>query len=237
MRCSKCGCKKGPNYRRNISDEDLEYLKQQMELGDAGALQQLIDEGELDPRYVALAAYLGDPLALQVSEPWDESNVPRGYINQVGGHWPKIRIVLRFGELDKRLLVSCAADLAEHVLHIFEEDFPNDDRPRLAIKTTRDWVNGLITDNTTKDAADAAAEAAYAAANANTLASLDAAWAAIHAADAYTAWTAAVAWTSYYAANDAADSAASAVDAAENKELEIAWQTQRLIDYLLGRIN
>ena len=73
-----------------------------------------------------------------------------------------------------------AADCAEHVLSVFEERYPEDDRPRLAIKAARDYVNGTIT----RDAADAAAyaaaraaahAAAYAAANAASYAAADAA--------------------------------------------------------------
>lgn len=37
-----------------------------------------------------------------------------------------------------------AADCAEHVLHIFEEKFPNDLRPRKAIVAARDYANGKI---------------------------------------------------------------------------------------------
>jgi hypothetical protein len=46
MKCSKCGCKK--RRRRNISDEDLEYLKQQAELGDLNALMELPIEVQKD---------------------------------------------------------------------------------------------------------------------------------------------------------------------------------------------
>ncbi len=35
-----------------------------------------------------------------------------------------------------------AADCAEHTLHLFEENSPEDTRPRLAIEALRLWVNG-----------------------------------------------------------------------------------------------
>ena len=54
---------------------------------------------------------------------------------------------------DHRLLALWAAKCAEHVLHLFEQVNPNDDRPRQAIVLTRAWVNGDIT---MKDAHNAA---------------------------------------------------------------------------------
>jgi hypothetical protein len=50
-----------------------------------------------------------------------------------------------------------AADCAEHVLHMFEERYPSDDRPRKAIEAARAYARGEMAD---------AAEAAYAAADA-----------------------------------------------------------------------
>jgi len=69
-----------------------------------------------------------------------------------------------------------AADFAESVLHIYESDYPNDNRPRLAIQAARDFADGKI-----DDAARAAASAAaWAAARA---AASDAAWDAARAAE------------------------------------------------------
>jgi len=53
-----------------------------------------------------------------------------------------------------------AADFAESVLHIYEADYPNDNRPRLAIQAARDFADGKIDDA----AGDAARAAAWAAA-------------------------------------------------------------------------
>lgn len=66
-----------------------------------------------------------------------------------------------------------AADCAEMVLPIYEKDYPDDNRQRLAIQAARDYANGLITIEEL-DAASAAAWAASAAA----WAASDAAWAA-----------------------------------------------------------
>ena len=67
------------------------------------------------------------------------------------------------------------ADVAESVLHIFEEKYPNDKRPRKAINAIRRWHSGEITGEELITAADAA----YAAADA-----IDAAYAAADAANA-----------------------------------------------------
>ncbi|MDR1570362.1 MAG: hypothetical protein LBS72_07740 [Oscillospiraceae bacterium] len=61
---------------------------------------------------------------------------------------------------DHRLLALWAADCAEHVLHIFEDSCPNDDRPRRAIEATRAWVNGEIKMSASKELAGAAQNAA-----------------------------------------------------------------------------
>jgi hypothetical protein len=58
------------------------------------------------------------------------------------------------------------ADVAESVLHVYEEKNKGDTRPREAIEAIRKWHSGIITDAELKNAAaaDAAADAAYAAA-------------------------------------------------------------------------
>ena len=78
------------------------------------------------------------------------------------------RLLRALDTWDERTARLFAADCAEHVLHLFEEVNPNDDRPRKAIEAARQYANGQIT-----TAAGAAAG--------------DAAWAAVRAA----AWTAA----------------------------------------------
>jgi hypothetical protein len=81
---------------------------------------------------------------------------------------PKIRdkrfITLRRGGVltddDHHLLALWAADCAEHVLHIFEDVCPNDDRPRRAIEATHAWVNGKIKMSESKEFAGASQNAA-----------------------------------------------------------------------------
>ena len=57
-----------------------------------------------------------------------------------------------------------AADFAEAVLSIFEKEYPDDDRPRKAIKAARDFANGKITAKERAAARAAAGAAAGAAA-------------------------------------------------------------------------
>lgn len=62
-----------------------------------------------------------------------------------------------------------AADCAERVLHLFEDKFPEDKRPREAIQAARYFAEGKITEESRAaawDAARAAARAARAAARA-----------------------------------------------------------------------
>ena len=67
-----------------------------------------------------------------------------------------------------------AADCAELVLPIYEKQYPDDNRPRLAIQAARDYANGLITHEELGTARAAARGAAWGAA-----------WAARDARDAW----------------------------------------------------
>jgi len=121
-----------------------------------------------------------------------------------------------------------SADCAARVLHIYEKDYPNDNRPRNAIQATRDFANGLI------DAADARAHAARAHA-----ARADAARAAAAARDAAAAvWAADAVWAAAAAvwAADAVWAAAHAADAAwaaaAARDAEEEWQFDRICQWL-----
>ena len=63
-------------------------------------------------------------------------------------------------ETFSRLLVC---DYAEHVLHIFEAKYPDDDRPRKAIAVSRRYARGEATDAELSAAWSAAGSAAWAA--------------------------------------------------------------------------
>ena len=90
---------------------------------------------------------------------------------------PRFITVRRGGTLsdtNHHLLALWAAACAEHVLHFFEAEQPEDDRPRRAIELAHAWVRGEITMTEARTAAGhamgaardlsgAAREAAYAA--------------------------------------------------------------------------
>ncbi|MEE9159974.1 MAG: hypothetical protein V3U60_16515 [Gammaproteobacteria bacterium] len=120
------------------------------------------------------------------------------------------------GKQGKTIARLWGADCAAHVLHFFENKYPNDNHPREAIIATRAFTRGEI-DYAAWNAARAAAwDAARDAAG-------NAAWAAARAAARAAAEAAAQA-----AARAAARAAA--FDAAWDAERE--WQTERLKLYL-----
>jgi hypothetical protein len=106
--------------------------------------------------------------------------------------------------IDKEQAVKIAIYSAELVLHIYEEKYPEDDRPRKAIEAAKEY---LETRGTHAAAAADAAHAAHAAA----YAAHTAAYAA-HAADA--AYAAAAAHAAYADAAYAAAAVGAAADAA-----------------------
>ena len=63
-------------------------------------------------------------------------------------------------DADHHLLAVWAADCAQHVLHLFEQTQPSDDRPRRAIEQARAWARGEITMTQARTAAFAAIAAA-----------------------------------------------------------------------------
>ena len=68
---------------------------------------------------------------------------------------PRLVTVRRGGSLSDEhhhLLARWAADCAEHVLPLFEEVCPDDDRPRTAIEHARAWARGEVTMTTARAA-------------------------------------------------------------------------------------
>jgi hypothetical protein len=140
---------------------------------------------------------------------------------------PRFITVRRGGALrgdDHRLLATWAADCAEHVLHLFEHERPNDDRPRRAINLGRAWARGEITwwearttgghaNAAARDLRGAARHAAYAAGQA----------AAVGHVAAHELGAAAY-------AIKAARAAAPADDSEEAGRLECRWQRAQLPD-------
>jgi len=140
---------------------------------------------------------------------------------------PRFITVRRGGTLqdsDHHLLAVWAADCAQHVLHLFEEMQPNDDRPRRAIELARAWARGEITMSQARTAAGHAQAAAR-----------DLSGAARHAA--YAAGQAAA--VAHVAAHElgaaayaikAARAAASKGEGESAGRLECHWQREQLPD-------
>src|SRR5215210_9099790 len=75
---------------------------------------------------------------------------------------PRLVTIRRGGTLedsDHHLLAVWAADCAQHVLHLFEQVRPGDDRPRRAIELARAWARGELTMTQARRAAFANAAA------------------------------------------------------------------------------
>ena len=133
---------------------------------------------------------------------------------------------------DQNLVRKFACDCAEHALHIFEKEHPDDKRPRQAIEVSRAFTEGKAS----KEELDAASAAAWAAASTADWAARTAAstadWAASAAARAAarTASTAArtAAWA---AARTAARNAARNAAWAAASDAEVEWQTLLFKEY------
>lgn len=99
----------------------------------------------------------------------------------VGRRDPRFVTIRRGGTLEDaqhRLLAIWAAACAEHVIHYFESQYPDDNRPRRAIEQARAWARGEISMTQAREAA----YAAHAAARATIGAAREVARAAGHAA-------------------------------------------------------
>ena len=149
----------------------------------------------------ALYYVKGDVLAL-VSVSGDSDNDT----NKVCYRTMKIEKAYKWTQKDS---VTLAIYAAEQVIKLYEDKYPNDSRPREAIKAAKAYLK-----DPSKKNKEAAADAASAAADAASApyAAADAASATDAAADAASATDAANAAT--YAANAAADAASAAADAA-----------------------
>jgi hypothetical protein len=134
----------------------------------------------------------------------------------------------------ENILIEFACQCAEHVLHFYEDEYPDDKRPRLAIEAAR----YCITDKSPaayeagKEAGRDAWEAAWATGDVATTA----AWAAWAAGDAtweasWSAWVAGDAWEASWATWAARAARAAAWDADE-----IEWQTEVFLKLLNNNI-
>ena len=76
----------------------------------------------------------------------------------------KARLVRKVKTWNEKTARLFAADCAEHVLHIYEKQYPDDYKPRKAIQAASDFANGLISKKELAAAWSAAWSAARSAA-------------------------------------------------------------------------
>ena len=123
-------------------------------------------------------------------------------------------------EESENISIEFACRCAEHVLHFFEDKYPNDRRPRQAIEAARNCItNKSLAAVSAASAASAARSAAYAAVSA-----VSATWSAARSAVS-------AARSAEYAAY-AAYAAVSAVSAVSAESAEIQWQTEEFLKLL-----
>lgn len=126
----------------------------------------------------------------------------------------KKEIVAFTGKMDHRTLATWAADCAEHVLFLFEDEHPHDSRPRKAVEAGRAWIRDELSVNEARSATFAAHAAARDAEEDGTR--------AVARATGHAAATAHVAGHAIHAANYAAK--------ADNNER--TWQYQHLFELM-----
>jgi len=114
--------------------------------------------------------------------------------------------------------VIFALKCAERVLPLFEEQRPNDSRPRAALDEVKLWLAGKSSRERLRAAADAAANAAGYAAR---IAAHNAAYAAAYAASD-------AAWGAAYDTGWTAPAANYAIETVKDKEAEQQWQLNLL---------
>jgi len=137
--------------------------------------------------------------------------------NPVDKYAGRTKTLLAAVNIDRDLRLY-AADCAEHVLWIYERDYPGDDRLRKVIETARDVAEGRV--GAARDAAWVARDAAGAAWAAEAAEAAGAAWAAWAAGGAGAAW--AVSWAAM-AARDAAGDTRAAEQAWQREQFEVRF--------------
>jgi hypothetical protein len=141
------------------------------------------------------------------------------------------RLIKEVTTWNKTTAQQFAIECANHVLHIFEKAYPDDNRPRRALEVAQRFLDGDASEDELRESGDdartaprdAASDAAWWASRAVGDAASDAAWDAWYSLRA--AWAAWDAW-------DASRAAWWAARAAGDAEHE--WQTKLLLDMLKG---
>jgi hypothetical protein len=184
--------------------------------------------GACQARYRHLAAALGG-----VKKYGDKARIPLARILEANGLddtlWALCALP-RGRRAEAMILVTrWACDCAERVLPLYEQQYPDDKRPRRRLEMTRRFLAGAAT----RKGAEAARPAALkAATDAGTEIAKRAAWAILRSTDC--ADEPLVIWAAFDAGH-AADNACYAKPEAD-RPTERAWQIERLRQYLAGEI-
>jgi hypothetical protein len=171
------------------------------------------ESGACTEGYRKLAKHLGG-----VNKYGKDTPIPLAVIIESNGLADAIWTLRCTLESSKDIQIEFACRCAEHVLHLYEDKYPDDKRPREAIEAARAYAEGRGSAAEAARAAEAA-WAAWAAARAAARAARDADWAAEAARVAWAAGDAAraAAWAARVARD--ADWAAEAAEAAAR----VAW--------------
>jgi hypothetical protein len=191
-------------------------------------LKGLRDASACKPRYAYLRKSLGPKYG-------DTTPITMLQILEHNGRQDTLWAIDNCIDGGDKILRFFACDCAEHVLPIWEKQYPNDQRVKRCILVARRFALGAVTQNDLAAARDAAwaaareARAAWAARDTAAAAAVAAAWAAAREARA-ASWAAA--WAASWVARDAASTSAwAARDAAWAAEEQ--WQIERLKTYLV----
>jgi len=231
-------------YRAN-PDEEMQRQRRHSFGGDiyseARYLQTRVRAGSLDPNKLELAAYLNYPAAILLVP--DPIASIRGQLLENYDRRPQalskfqdpdfisltsdVSQALHFGFLELEFLVSVAADFVEHVMFIWEHNYPDDDLPVLAIQEVRKWLDDF--------------PATYDAVHGHQIQELcRGASGAARAVDDIAAGQVADAAAGVLAGAlhgrgfvEAPGSAVLAARASDDEGAEVAWQRQHLIEMLL----
>ena len=164
---------------------------------------KLHDNNACTEGYKKLALSLGG-----VTKYGKDTPIPLDKIIESNGLADTIWSLRATTESAENILIEFACRCAEHVLHFYEDKYPDDKRPRLAIEATRVRIT---------DKSPAAESAAWSAA-----------WSAAESV-AESAAESAARSAARSAAESAAESAWSAAESAEEK-----WQTEQLLELIRG---
>jgi len=161
-----------------------------------------------------------------------------------------VRLLRRIETWNKRTIYLYCADVVERVLHIFEREYPEDKRPREAIQACRDYANNLIDASKLKaafDAAEAAAQEVAEAAAQEVAEAADRDYANNlidrHSTALPAIWVAQAAWAAtsvghppWAIASIVRATGARAIARVAALKAERKWQTDRLFEYIDGKI-